>query len=330
MSWIRNGDTAGTHPALLAVREHPAYDSRLINEIRGFVQGCAEMASTHDQDYVVTRGTAITAAGDDRAEVMIEVALFAGLFTDTIDLGRGRVGYLLMDDPAFLHLRTKAEKEWEAQRKRDISNPAMTAPVRLRDGDACRFCANVVIWGDNRSARGATYDHAVPGQPGELRVACRACNAGRRDYPDADERYPPLPVPETPYYSPGTIAWLAKKGYDPRTDTQSENATRPAAADPARPAPPPDGPAARPPRGTAPARSDTPSGTAPTPTDQSRPVLTEPSTAEPGFAGSGTGRVGSGASPPQGSRPPRRRRGRRGRAPSPPANHPPPTGDRPR
>ena len=271
MSWVRGGDTAGTHPALLAVREHPDHDDRLLNEVRGFLHGCAALASAHDQDYVVTRGTAIEVGGTSRAAALIEVALWAGLFTDTVPLDRGRVGYVLIDDPKFLHIRTKAAKEWEAQRKADSSNLALTVPVRLRDGDGCRYCGVVVTWGDTRSARGGTYDHRQPGQRGTLDtvvVSCRGCNAGRGTDLGADAAYPLMPVPAQPYYCGKTATWLTANGH-PTSATTARPATQPDTAHTTTPrpgnqpgtAPPLPRPATQP--ATATARPATPADPAP-------------------------------------------------------------------
>ena len=215
MPWLRVGDTAANHPTVLAVLEHQDIDPRLVNEVFGFVVRCAAQSTAHLTDYVVNRGTALAIGGFDRAEQLLTVAQYAGYITveeRDLDDGQGRrTVYKIMDDPDFIHMRTKEEIEWERQRKSDNSDPALIIPVRMRDGDACRYCGLVVNWRARKGRIRGTYDHRVPGQRGTIDttvVACEACNAARGNDPKADERLPLLPEPRKPYFSPFTIEWL--------------------------------------------------------------------------------------------------------------------------
>jgi hypothetical protein len=328
VSWLRKGDTAHQHRAVSAILEHPDYDDRLLNEVYGFFEACAECAAARGAEYVVTRGEALRAGGSiTRGAQLIEIALFAQLFTETITLPNGRLEYKLINEPEFMHIRTAAEKEWERLRQADSSNTSLTVPVRLRDGDACRYCGKVVIWGDTRSARGATYDNRErhrtgPGTVDIVVVSCRGCNAGRRDDPDADQRYPLRPPPAQPYYHPKTVAWLAEHGHQvpsgsppadapaPRPGTRPDTAPTPRPRTQRDTARPVTGTPARPATDTAPARPAPPAATAP----PAPPEQPGPPTAKAGSAGSG--RAGSGAAPSTGRQrdhPQRRRRGRRGR-----------------
>lgn len=217
MPWLRVGDTAANHPTVLGELEHQDIDERLVNEVFGFVVRCAAQSTAHLTDYVVNRGTALSIGGLGRAEKLLDVALFAGyMTTQERDLGDGqglRTVYKIMDEPEFIHMRTREEIEWERQRKSDNSNPALIIPVRLRDGDACRYCGQVVKFapGARTGRHVGTYDHRSPGQAATVEtyvVSCKGCNSSRNNNPDADTALPLLPVPQKPYYSAATIEWI--------------------------------------------------------------------------------------------------------------------------
>ncbi|MFF1531460.1 HNH endonuclease [Cellulomonas sp. NPDC058312] len=213
--WVRWGDTSANHPIVLSVLEHEECDDRLVNEVHGFISRCSAQAGAHTTDYVVTRGTAVLMAGPSRVDVMIAVAIFAGYISE-IEVD-GRTAYKLVDDDHdFLHLRLKEEIDWEKQRKSDNSNPALIVPVRLRDGDACRWCGNVVDWSAKTGGRAGTYDHLVPGHAATIDtyvVCCRSCNAskGKNAHP---EKHPTLlGVPVQPYFSRHSIDWLTENNW---------------------------------------------------------------------------------------------------------------------
>ncbi|WP_309080293.1 hypothetical protein [Zhihengliuella sp.] len=227
MPWLRIGDTAANHPTVLAVLEFDEedFDDRLINETFGFVVRCAAQSTAHLTDYVINRGTALSIAGLSRADKLLQVAIYAGYLTKEkrdLDDGQGlRTVYKLVDDdPDFIHMRTKEEIEWERQRKADNQDPALVIPVRLRDGDACRYCGLVVNWAARKGRLRGTYDHRQPGQGArtveDSVVACGACNSSRKDDPAADSRLPLLPVPTKPYFHPNTIEWIANHDWAQR------------------------------------------------------------------------------------------------------------------
>lgn len=223
MPWVRWGDTSANHPIVLSVLEHAECDDRLVNEVHGFITRCSAQAGAHTTDYVVSRGTAVLIAGHTRVDLMIAVSLFAGYMTE-IDID-GRTAYKLVDDdPDFLHLRLKAEVDWEKQRKSDNSNPALIVPVRIRDGDACRWCGDVVNWQSRTGGRNGTYDHLEPGQPATIDtyvVACGSCNSSRGDGTKAAGQRQLLPPPSVPYFSQYTSEWIRdnkwaqNNGYEP-------------------------------------------------------------------------------------------------------------------
>lgn len=202
------------HPLLLAVLEHPECDDRLLNEVHGFVSRCAAQSGQHSTDYVVTVGTAIQIAGRTRVDTLLAVCLFAELMTEVefTDNGRSVVAYKLVDDdPEFLHLRLKKEIEWERQRKADQSRPNLIVPVRLRDGDACRWCGRIVDWSDRKSGRAGTYDHLEPGEAASIDtyvVCCKACNSSRQDGDLPQGVTALLDPPADPYFSRYSVEWL--------------------------------------------------------------------------------------------------------------------------
>ena len=231
MAWGRTGDTAANHPAALAVLEYEEVDDRLLNEVYGFVHRCSTQSAAHTTDYVINRGTAIQMAGMSRASVLIDVAIFAGLMTEVEVMvnGKPRKAYKIIDDPEFIHLRTREEIEFERQRKTDNANPALIVPVRLRDGDACRYCGLVVSFapGVRKGRLAGTYDHRQPGKAATVDtyvVACGACNSARSDHPNADETIPLLPAPIKPYYNKHTIAWIETNDWAQRNGIKAPKA----------------------------------------------------------------------------------------------------------
>lgn len=223
MAWVRWGDNSHDHPIVMGVMDHDLFDDRLLNEVHGFISRCAAQSGSHTTDYVIPRGSAVLMAGASRVDVLVEVAKFAGYLTEIEVKGR-RAYKLVDDDPDFLHLRLAAEIEWEKQRKSDNSNPALIIPVRVRDGDACRWCGCVVNWGSRKGGRNGTYDHLVPGEAATIDtyvVSCGSCNAARGDNSTGKWQRPLLPAPSSPYFSKTTVDWIQNNewarnnGYEP-------------------------------------------------------------------------------------------------------------------
>lgn len=342
MVWLKTSDNAAMHPVVLAPLAAPAWPEGdldamdIVNLLYGLVSRCATHSAGFLTDGVVSDGT-VAMMGGRHWQHWAQEAAQAGYWTRVeVD---GRPGWQILDDSTnFVHIRRKAEVEWERQRRRDASDSGLIVPVRLRDGDACRYCGVIVNWRDRKSGRGGTYDHRTAGQaarnPDDLRVACNACNGFRSNNPDADERRPPRPAPAEPFYGPETVALLAKHGHlvpasdRPRPGTQPGTAPRdPAPSRTPPPAtPPPAGhravPTPPPPRPSDPAPSRIPRSATPPPAGprhQDQP----PRSADPAdrrHAGSGSpGRDGTGSGrehrPPAPAVPaqPRRNRGRRSR-----------------
>lgn len=215
MAWLKAGDTAAMDERVLGVAELADADERSVNEVFGFVMRLFLQAAQQGADYQVSMGTAMVLS--PRYQALIEQAARAGL----LSLGEadGRKVIQLVADAEFMHMRTREEIAWENERKADTSTLSLVIPVRLRDGDACRYCGKVVAFGMRKGNRAGTYDHLVPGQRAgsihELVVACKGCNSGRGNGEgDRGPRHPLLPPPsdEQRYFSTATLAWLEKHG----------------------------------------------------------------------------------------------------------------------
>lgn len=209
MTWVRVGDTAATDPSVLELGSAPAADERTANEAFGFFIKVATASGAHMTDYHVSLGTA-QLFGAARTSELLAACEYAGVLT-RVQLDGKPMWRIINDRPELVHLRLREEVEWERQRRRDASNPALTVPVRFRDGDACRYCGRVVNWKDKKGGLRGTYDHFDPGQPATIDtffVACGACNSSLGATPPQDKRPLLLPEPERTYYSPDTTAWV--------------------------------------------------------------------------------------------------------------------------
>ena len=223
MPWLRVGDTAASHPVVLRAWSLPEADARLKNELFGFVAMCAAMSAAFKTDYVVEMGTVVAVAGFERGRVLADAAVACGYFS-VVEGEQGQTLYRIIDDPELFHMRLKDEIEWENRQRNDTRNKSLTVPVRARDGDACRWCGRVVYWGDQKSLRGATYDHVDAGRAAEsvndLVVSCRGCNSARKNNSAWGKAL--LPEPRKPYYAQKTVDFLAENGVRVALSPESE------------------------------------------------------------------------------------------------------------
>jgi hypothetical protein len=320
VSWLKASDTAALFTPLMLTAT--LGDERTVNEVAGWIHRCMEQAASQRTDYLIDMGTAALLGGSRLPELIRmcrKVKLIKIVKRDGFD-------YIeVVQDPAFLHVILKAEQDYQRQRERDNSNPQLTSRVRLRDGDACRWCGVVVYFGtaDRKSARVGEMDHLElsadkPATVDKLVVACRQCNGSRQKAREGWDR-PLLPPPPDPYYSKGTKAFIYKHlGIDLASSDQ-----RPAPADnaPQRPGQRPDNAP-----GDLAASETTPSDAADLSAEDPQ-ISADVSSRKSGFTGSG--RVGSGQAVDQGSgllgngfgrdgargQPGRRRRSARGKPP---------------
>lgn len=213
MTWLRIGDTFWADPRILQLASLPGADERTVNELAGFLVRLASYAAQYGTDYLIPERTALSLPGTAHPERLVKMLQVAGLCRELTVNEVRNLG--LIDDPDLLHMISKEEKAWRNQRVADSRNPELMVPVRLRDGDQCRWCGHLVHWPGKPSNRKATLDHLHPGEAATVDtaiVACWSCNAARKDDPEWDGSRKPLREPETPLYGKVTVRYLARYG----------------------------------------------------------------------------------------------------------------------
>ena len=225
MPWLKVSDTAAQHRIVWRALEIPGASMQSMWSLFGQVLALAVEAAAFKTDYVVERGSILKFTGTpDAAQKFIADATFCGYLTGEVPLDDGRIAYRLVEDEDLFHMRLKEEIEWENRRRNDTRNGSLIVPIRARDGDACRWCGNVVYWGNQKGGRGATYDHLNPGVPAEtpedMVVACRSCNSSRKD--NAGWAVDLLPAPVKPYFSAKSAAWLTENGVPTKASAPSD------------------------------------------------------------------------------------------------------------
>ena len=225
MPWLKVSDTAAQHRIVWRALEIPGASMQSMWSLFGQVLALAVEAAAFKTDYVVERGSILKFTGSpDAAQKFIADATFCGYLTGEVPLDDGRIAYRLVEDEDLFHMRLREEIDWENRRRNDTRNGALIVPIRARDGDACRWCGNVVYWGNQKGGRGATYDHLNPGVPAEtpedMVVACRSCNSSRKD--NAGWAVDLLPAPSRPYFSAKSAAWLTENGVPTKASAPSD------------------------------------------------------------------------------------------------------------
>ena len=225
MPWLKVSDTAAQHRIVWRALEIPGASMQSMWSLFGQVLALAVEAAAFKTDYVVERGSILKFTGTpDAAQKFIADAMFCGYLTGEVPLDDGRIAYRLVEDEDLFHMRLREEIDWENRRRNDTRNGALIVPIRARDGDACRWCGNVVYWGNQKGGRGATYDHLNPGVPAEtpedMVVACRSCNSSRKD--NAGWAVDLLPAPSRPYFSAKSAAWLTENGVPTKASAPSD------------------------------------------------------------------------------------------------------------
>ena len=286
----------------------------LVNLLYGLVHRCAVWSAGYDHDYHVPTAIVATMAGTDRWRHLADLAARAGYWSPV------EGGWQLVADSEHLfHIRLKAEKDWEAQRKKDNGNPALIVPVRLRDGDGCRYCGKIVSWTARRGNRAGTYDHVHSGQPAtgpdDLVVCCGWCNSTRGKDATFDEDHPRRPAPVTPFYGKETVELLALHGIDVPCSTPARPGHQPGHADRTA-TPQPAGPRApRDPAASATPRTASPGGSVTTPDPHQHGATPQPAGPRDAIGDPAPGRTPHPARPrtrrapaetPQNTRPTRR------------------------
>ncbi len=211
MAWLRIGDNVTTHPKTALLLEKCDFAHHLKNECFGLFVGLAAASAAHLTDYIVEPGL-ISMLAPGREKVLIGILKSTGLIKPVeVD---DRWMYELYNDEEFVHMRTKDEVEIDRARKRDSRRPELIVPVRVRDGDSCRWCGKTVSWDDRKSARAATIDSLTGHQESTidtLVVACNGCNSTRHEGVELKLRKEPSRTEV--YYSPKSIAWINSHPY---------------------------------------------------------------------------------------------------------------------
>ena len=225
MPWLKVSDTAAQHRIVWRALEIPGASMQSMWSLFGQVLALAVEAAAFKTDYIIERGSVLKFTGTpEAAQKFIADAMFCGYLTGEVPLDDGRIAYRLIEDEDLFHMRLREEIDWENRRRNDTRNGALIVPIRARDGDACRWCGNVVYWGNQKGGRGATYDHLNPGVPAEtpedMVVACRSCNSSRKD--NAGWAVDLLPAPKTPYFSAKSAAWLTENGVPTKASAPSD------------------------------------------------------------------------------------------------------------
>ncbi|QYB01460.1 hypothetical protein I1A62_29960 [Rhodococcus sp. USK10] len=81
MTWMKLSATSAMHWRVIGVRNHED-DTRIVNEVYGFVTRCAAQAVLYNTDDEVSLAMASAVAGPSRVHVLLDVAVEAGLMTE--------------------------------------------------------------------------------------------------------------------------------------------------------------------------------------------------------------------------------------------------------
>lgn len=211
MSWVKASDKAGAFPPLMQVIGLPDVDERTRLELTGFVFLMFLESGKFDLDYRLPLGTAYRCADSmQQAKRLLGYCKTLGICRDVTE---GKVPMIaLVEDPDFLNLQSKEDKERHNRQRNDTRDPRLEVPVRLRDGDNCRWCNVRVNWVGPKNPRRGTLDHLQPGEPGTVEtlvVSCMGCNSARRDDPKWDETYELYKEPLAPRYGKATAKFLS-------------------------------------------------------------------------------------------------------------------------
>jgi hypothetical protein len=200
--WLRVGDTFAHDPRTTAPTAER--DPRLVNELAGFVVRCASEAAAHVTDFRIDYATIVAVAGGmSEAERLITLAVKYKLFTAS-----GDDAWALVDDPKYLHMRSKTDVENDNVRSRDSRNDALYLEALLRDGDNCRFCGCAAVWYDQKTGRGRTMEHInINNQPTRLHEYVVCCRHDQNN----PERPALLPAPKDPVYGRHAQAEVKKR-----------------------------------------------------------------------------------------------------------------------
>ena len=206
MAWTRIGDNVVTHPLISQLLTACDFDHARKNEAFGAFVFLGTVSAAHLTDYVVEYGL-VAQIAPGREKVIIDTLVSAGMAA-RIEID-GRPMLKLTDVEELLHNRSREEVELDRRRMSDRRNQDIILPVRVRDGDQCRWCGKTVDWKDRKSSRSATIDSLNGHRDSTedtLVVACKGCNSQRGAGVVLELRDPP--TPDQVYYSDHTISYI--------------------------------------------------------------------------------------------------------------------------
>lgn len=222
---------------------------QMVCMVKGFVQSLVTESAAHNTDYRINLGQVLLAGGEQAGLQMAGWCVQLGLMKVTNQLAGQAIEWELTLPTDIAHNRSAAEIARDRQRQRDNTNPRLRAEVRLRDGDACRWCGVITYWGspDKRSARVGELDHlddqaldaGKPAKVTTIVVACRHCNGSRqKDREGWDVKLKDPPHPADRFFSPATAAYIQKHLGIPVPVTTADDerpGSQPGTAEPERP-----------------------------------------------------------------------------------------------
>lgn len=212
MPWLRIGDNALTHPKMASLLEAADFDHQKKLTVWAAFVSLATISAAHLLDGVLEMGALAQVAPGMEKEILDLMVAAEWAKREKDASGRWHI-VLDLSDPEFVHARTKEEVERERTRRNENRNPEFAIPVRVRDGDKCRWCGRPVNFNDHKSSREGTIDSLTKHEGSTVDtmvVACRGCNSGREQSPD---KYELLPEPKMPWYRDSTIRWINAHPY---------------------------------------------------------------------------------------------------------------------
>ncbi|MEX3563684.1 hypothetical protein VVR46_08125 [Corynebacterium phoceense] len=205
MPWLRIGDNISTHPYISKLLSATALDHQQKNEAFGVLIFLAVSSAAHLTDGIVEYGL-LSQVAPGRERIVLDYLVKAEIASEVKVEGRAKIR-LIADDEEFIHARRREEVEQDRRRARDKRTPGLLASVRLRDGDACRWCGNSVSWTNRAGNRAATYDSLTNHQDSTvdtLVISCKTCNSKRGAGKDLQLK----PEPLNPIYGEKTVAFI--------------------------------------------------------------------------------------------------------------------------
>ncbi|MEY8577229.1 hypothetical protein AALI21_02835 [Corynebacteriaceae bacterium 6-324] len=197
-----------THPVIGKLLASTNFNHAVKNEAIGVLTQLAAISGAHLTDGLINTGS-LAQVAPGRERQILSHFVEAEIAQEIWENEKLVAVQLVLDDEEFFHIKSKEEYEQDNARKRDYRKPGLWAQVRMRDGDACRWCGKSVSWSVKSGYRKATID-SLNGHknstPETLVVACGQCNSAR----GGGAEYSLLEPPERPIYGKHTVEFVKK------------------------------------------------------------------------------------------------------------------------